>query len=123
MMAESSFVIPPTNHPTHALLLFNPSFPPATIQGPSLLPVLWLGVLVAAVASPSVSGKWRLLQTFKLPIWRSISGKGRHEAFLTHSANTEFNNLAEYKTSLLNNLQLSCGVCFSFIFRIEPPHQ
>lgn len=39
------------------------------------------------------SGKWRLLQTHKLPIWRGINSKGHYEPFLTQSANAEVNKV------------------------------
>lgn len=88
---------------------------PLTPPLPSLLPlgkslgstsssVLRPGLLEAAVVAPLASGKWRLLQTHKLPIWRGISGKGHYEPFLTHLANTEVSKVAEDRTSLLNKL-------------------
>lgn len=82
-MTVEEFVIPPVNLPA----LIPPYFcsfpipPPllARAGGPPLLPVLWPGLLEAAVAAPWASGKWCFLQTLKLPIWMGINGKGLRE--------------------------------------------
>lgn len=60
---------------------------------------------------PRPAGKWRLLQKFEMPIWRGISSKGQHAPFLTHLANTEVNQVAGHRTSLLNKRQARVEPC------------
>lgn len=114
MMAKT-FAIPPTHLPTLIPPFLSPShpIPPSSWLEPEVH--LFFSALARLVRSSCccslASGKWRLLQTHKLPIWRGISGKGHYEPFLTHLANTEVNKVAEDRTSLLNKLQTWVELC------------
>lgn len=110
MMAKA-FVIPPTHLPT-LIPPFLPSSHPSSWPKPEVhLFFSAVARLVRGSCCFFASGKWRLLQTHKLPIWRGISGKGLYEPFLTHSANTEVSKVAKDRTSLFNKLQAWVKLC------------